>query len=199
MISSEQSDQKGIPSSKLRPWKTMSRRTLLDHSRFLRLESHTIELPDGEIIDDWPWIVAPDAAIVLARGRDQNFICFRQIKYAVDGTTLAPVGGMIETGESPLQAAKRELLEETGYQASDWINLGSYVVDPNRGVATMHLFLALDAEKVAEPNSDDLEDQQIVYHSRIELETALQAGEFKALAWAAAVSLALNRLDKKSR
>lgn len=181
---------------KLRPWKTLSKETILDHNKFLRVEQHAVELPDGQIIDDWAWVKIPDAAIVLARRVDGKFLVFRQTKYAVEGTSLAPVGGMIETNESPLAAAKRELREEMGYEAPTWVDLGSYIVDPNRGVATMHLFLALDAEKVAEPNSDDLEDQEILVLSRDQLEEGLKAGEFKILAWATVVSLGLKYLKK---
>ncbi|MDP6038076.1 MAG: NUDIX hydrolase, partial [Candidatus Latescibacteria bacterium] len=78
----------------LRPWKTLSKKTILDHSKYLAVESHSIELPDGEIIQDWPLVIAPDAAVVLAITTDQKFLCFRQTKYAIQGTSLAPVGGL---------------------------------------------------------------------------------------------------------
>jgi 8-oxo-dGTP pyrophosphatase MutT (NUDIX family) len=178
----------------LRPPKTLSRRTVYEHGKYLTVESHTVQWPDGQVIPDWAWVIAPDAAIVLAMTSDDQFICFRQTKYAVDGTSLAPVAGMIEPGEEPLAAAKRELLEETGYEASDWTSLGSYKVDPNRGVGVCHLFLAKGAAVVTEPDSDDIEDQTLLRLTRSELEAALVAGEFKILSWAAVVSLALNRL-----
>ncbi len=179
---------------KNRPLKTLSKETILDHNKFLRVEKHVVEFPDRHVIDDWAWIEIPSAAIVLARRKDGKFLVFRQTKYAIKGMSLAPVGGMIETNESPLDAAKRELREEMGYEAPKWVDLGSYVVDPNRGVATMHLFLALDAEYVSKPKSDDLEDQELLVLSREELEEALQAGEFKILAWTAVVSLGLGYL-----
>ncbi len=178
----------------LRTWEIVSKETILNHSRFLTIESHTVKLPDGRVIPDWPWVVAPSAAIVVPVTENGRFLCFRQTKYAVEGTTLAPVGGMLEAGEAPGEAARRELLEEMGYEAREWVNLGSYVLDPNRGVATMHLFLALDARRVAEPDSDDLEDQELLLLSRGEIERALMTGEFKVVAWAAAVALALNHL-----
>ena len=112
----------------------------------------------------------------------------------MEGTSLAPVAGMMEPGEDPLEAAKRELLEETGFRASDWMTLGSYKVDPNRGVGIRHFFLAHNAEQVAEPDSDDLEDQRLLFLTCSELETALEAGEFKVLSWAAVVALALHHL-----
>jgi ADP-ribose pyrophosphatase len=58
----------------------------------------------------------------------------------------------------------------------------------------MHLFLALNAKQVTEPNSDDLEDQELLFLSRSELEVALNAGEFKILAWSAVVAMSLNYL-----
>jgi len=158
-----------------------------------------VRLPDGGVIPDWSWVIAPDAAIVLAMTDDGRFLCFRQTKYAIDGTVLAPVGGMLEPGEAPLAAAQRELLEETGYEAATWVSLDSHILDPNRGVATMHLFLALGARPVTEPNSDDLEDQELLLLSRIEIEHALREGAFKVLAWSAVVAMALHFLDDHPR
>jgi ADP-ribose pyrophosphatase len=176
-------------------WKTLSRTTILDHSRFLKVEDHIVELPDGRVIDHWSWVSIPDAAIVLAVTEDNRFLCFRQYKYALEGLSLAPVGGMLEPDETPLDAAKRELLEETGYAASEWQRLGSFIVDPNRGVATMHLFLAKQSQRLADPDSDDLEVQELLLLSRSELETALKEGAFQALAWSTVVALALLYLD----
>jgi ADP-ribose pyrophosphatase len=185
-----------VTRKELRVWQTVSRRTLLQHSQWLTVEEHTVKLPDGRIIDNWAWLIIPSAVIVLAVTDENQFLCFRQTKYAVEGTSLAPVGGMLEPGETPMVAAKRELLEEMGYQASEWVHLGSPVLEPNRGIATSHLFLALNARQVAEPHSDDLEDQELLSLSRLEIENALQAGEFKVLAWVAAVALALNYLKR---
>jgi ADP-ribose pyrophosphatase len=178
----------------MRPWKTLSRRPILNHSQFLIVENHTVELPDGRVISDWPWLITPDYVNVLAETEDGEFLCFRQTKYAVDGTSLAPAGGYLEPGEQPLAAAQRELFEETGYQAHEWIDLGSYAVDGNRGAGTAYLFLARQARRVAQPRADDLEEQQLLRLSRSELEAALAAGEFKLLSWATVIALALRSL-----
>ena len=179
----------------MRVWETISRKIILKPSKFLTVESHVVKLPDGQVIPDWAWLIIPSAAIVLAVTEDNKFLCFRQTKYAVEGTSLAPVGGMLEPNEKPIDAAKRELLEEMGYESSDWVSLGSHILDPNRGIATMHLFLALNAKQVAEPNSDDLEDQELLFLSRDEIETALNAGEFKILAWSAVIAMSLNYIN----
>ncbi len=175
----------------MQSWRTLSRRTILAHSKFLTVENHTIELPNGRIISEWPWVITPDFVNVLAVTEGGEFLCFRQTKYGVNGTSLAAVGGYVEPGEDPLDAAKRELLEETGYEASEWVRLGDYRVDPNRGAGMAHLFLAQNACHVTESGADDLEDQRLLHLGRSEVETALAAGAFKALAWTAVVALAL--------
>ena len=87
---------------------------------FLAIEEHTVQLPDGQVIADWPWVVTPDFINVIAVTTDGKFLFFRQTKYSIPGTTLAPVGGYLEPGEDPLAAAQRELREETGYAATNF-------------------------------------------------------------------------------
>lgn len=178
----------------MQPWKTRTRRTILDQRPWLVVEHHTVELPDGRVISDWPWVITPDYVNVVTLTEAETFLCFRQIKYGVVGVTLSIIGGYLEPGEVPLAAAQRELLEETGYEAPEWIELGHYRVDPNRGIAMGHLFLARRARQVAATITGDLEEQQLVHLSRTRLEAALDSGEFKILAWAAAVAFALRHL-----
>jgi ADP-ribose pyrophosphatase len=181
-------------SDSLQTWKTLSRRTILEHSKYLTVEEHVVELPDGRVIEHWPWIVTPNFINVVAITVEGEFLCFRQTKYGVDGTSLAVVGGYIDPGEDPLEAAKRELLEETGHEAAEWIDLGSYRVGASRGIALAHFYLARDARRVAAPNADDLEEQILLRLSHAEVKAALARGEFKVLPWAAVVALALLQL-----
>ena len=154
----------------MKPWKTKSRQIVFEQRPWLRVEYHTVELPDRRLIPDWPWIITPDYVNVVAVTEDERFLCFRQVKYGVEGTTLGIVGGFVEEGEGPFQAAQRELREETGYESTDWIPLGSYRVDPNRGVAMGHLYLARQVRYVTPRNADDLEEQELILLARPELE-----------------------------
>ena len=180
----------------MQPWKTNHTRTVLSQPPWLVVEERTVELPDGRVIEDWPWITTPDYVNVVAELPDGRFLCFRQVKYGLEGDSLALVGGFIEAGEAPLAAAQRELLEETGYRAMEWYELGHYRVDPNRGIATGHLYLARNCHLTDQPTADDLEEQHLLTLSRDELEQALETGEFKVLAWAAALALAFRKMDQ---
>ncbi|MCD4672885.1 MAG: NUDIX hydrolase [Anaerolineaceae bacterium] len=177
-------------------WKTLSKETILDFSKFLRVELHAVELHDGQVIPDWPWLVTPDFINVVAVTDAGQFLCFRQTKYAVAGITMAPVGGYLEAGEAPLAAAKRELLEETGYIAESWQALGSYWVDANRGAGQAYLYLAQDAHQVAEPQADDLEEQELILLDKAAVAEALDEGVFKVVPWVAAVALALRKMGE---
>ena len=178
-------------------WKTLSRSQVLSFGKWLQVEDRTIETPDGQKIEHWPWVTTPDYVNILAIDEQGRFLVFRQGKYGLEGQSLAPVGGYIEPGEEPLAAAKRELREETGYEAPEWQHLGHFLVDPNRGVAWGDLFLARQARQVADPDADDLEEQHLLLLEHKELAQALREGQFQVLAWAASIAFALIYLNNK--
>lgn len=180
----------------MQPWKTLSRRVILDEKPWLVVEHHQVELPDGRMIPNWHWVITPDYVNVIAVTEAGEFLCFRQVKYAIEGPTLGIIGGYINSGEDPLAAAQRELREETGYEAPNWTELGHYRVDPNRGIAMGHLYLAQGAHWAGPGMVDDLEEQKLLLLSQAEIEAALEAGEIKVLAWAAAVAFALRQLQR---
>jgi ADP-ribose pyrophosphatase len=181
----------------MKQWKTLSKEVVFSGNKFLTVENHKIELPDGKIISDWPWVITPDYVNIVAVTENEKFIVFRQTKYAVSGITLAVIGGYIEPGELPLVAAKRELLEETGCEAKEWISLGSFPIDANRGVGIASFFLATGAKCVCEINKDDLEEQTLLCLSKEELVKAITNGEFKILPWVASLLLALQYLNNQ--
>ncbi len=177
------------------PWKKISSERILEGNKFLSVEKHSVQLPDGKIIPDWQIVITPDFVNVVAVTDENKFIIIRQYKYAVGGETLSTVGGYIEKNENPLDAAKRELLEETGYYSDDWITIGKFFVDSNRGCGNAHLFIAKNVKKISEPNSGDLEEQEILLFSRNEVEKYLAEGAFKTLPWVTNILYAFKFLD----
>lgn len=175
----------------MKPWEKLSSRVVYEQSPWLRLEAHHLRLPDGREIPEWLWVTSPDFCNVVAVTEQDEFLCFRQTKYAVSGPTLALVGGYLEPGEDPLTAAQRELREETGYTASAWRDLGTYACDGNRGCGRGHLFLANACTFTGKSTSDDLEEQELLLLSRQEVRESLLRGGFGVMPWTAALALAL--------
>ena len=134
--------------------------------------------------------------VLVRTRRDGQFVVIRQTKYAIPDSTLAPVGGFIEDGETPLAAAKRELHEELSLRSTQWHALGSYVTSANRGGGRVHCFFAdggMPSTERAAADTRDAESQNIVRLSRASLLEALSAGRFGEVKWTATVALALLR------
>lgn len=172
--------------------KTVAKRLLLYHGKYLKVENHEVEFPNGMVVKDWSWIISPDFISVTAITGEGKFLLLKQQKYAFEGFSIAPVGGYIEPEEDPLVAAKRELFEETGYEASEWISFGSFYADSNKGCGKGHLFLAKNAVKTGEPTEIDLEEPDIIFLDIEEVKNALKNGDVKVLPWAACLLFAIN-------
>jgi len=147
-------------------------------------------LPDGRIIPDYYKLVVPDATVVVAMTAKKEVVMLRQYKHGVGCTVWNLPAGFCMEGESPPDCARRELLEETGYRSEQWISLGNYVRDGNRGGGSVYVFLALDAEKVAEPDSRDLEESQVHHLKMKDLLGLIRNQQIEPVGVVAAVLLA---------
>ena len=98
--------------------------------------------------------------------------------------------GLAGTRGVTLAAVQRELMEETGYTASEWLTLARFVVDGNRECGTAHVFLARNAIRVAAVTTDDTEDLDVVLMSPPnEVLRAVRSGEVALLASVGALAL----------
>jgi ADP-ribose pyrophosphatase len=170
-------------------WTVISSRDVLDASPFLKVRVETVELPDGRRITDYYQLEMRSFACVFAETTDGLIIVYRQYRHGTRRVGLVFPGGHLEEGEEPRDAARRELLEETGFEAGTWTYLGGYVVNANQGAAVSHMFHAAGCRRVAAPSSDDLEETEILLLSRYELLAAIGRGEIHALTQIALVSM----------
>ena len=131
-------------------------------------------------------LIRPDGAFLLTT---------RPVGKAYAGSWEFP-GGKLEAGETVEQALKRELLEETGYRADSWEFLGDFITDANRGNGQGYLYLATGAEKVADVNSDDLEEQHQLLLTRDQVAEAVLTGRVRVITWQACLAMALLRLPE---
>ncbi|MEO0558455.1 MAG: NUDIX hydrolase [Bacteroidota bacterium] len=140
-----------------RRWVTLSTRTLLKRW-WMILRVDRVQLPHGPILEEYHVAEYPDWACVLALTPDGDAVMVEQYRYGIDRMSLECPAGAIDPGEDALAAAKRELMEETGFEAERWTFLGALAIEPTRHTNYGHLFIAHDVRQVADPQLDESED-----------------------------------------
>lgn len=141
------------PEKNMSFWKVQSSRYLLKRP-WLRLREDHVVLPSGVEIEEFHVAEYPDWACVLCITTGHQVVLAEQYRHGVSQLSMELPAGAVDPLEEPLEAARRELLEETGYEAKDWTLLGRCAQDPGRQTNFAHLFLARDAEQVAAPKLD---------------------------------------------
>lgn len=171
-------------------WEVLGKERVLDHP-FLRVDMERVRLPDGRVIEDWPIVGTRDYVNVVVLDPEGKVLVLEGYKHGLGRSSWQVPGGYLEAGEEPLNAARRELREETGYASDEWRSLGSFVVDANRRVGVGHFFLARNAQQVAAPSHDDLEGFAIRWVTPEEVKKALLDGRVGIISYAANLALAL--------
>lgn len=129
--------------------------TELVRDRWLTLTADRCRLADGSVIEPYYVMHEKDWVHVFAQTADSSVLVVRQFRYAARAVCAELPAGAVESGETALEAAKRELLEETGHVASEWMALGSLYANPARQTNSVHLFLARNATRVSEQRLDE--------------------------------------------
>jgi ADP-ribose pyrophosphatase len=187
---SRNSDREG-----LLPWKTVERKRIVSCGPWLEVWQEAVRLPDGRLVDDYYRIEQPDYVVVFPVADDGEVVCMWRYKHGPQEVCLGLPAGGVEDGEEPLDAAKRELLEEAGFEAGEWQTFSPYWVDGNRGFGRAHVLMARGLRRVAEPDSGDLEEMQLVTMSCDEFEEHILAGNVGTLGQVAAALLCLRHLQ----
>lgn len=176
-------------------WRVIGKNSELDRPPWLEVFRETLELPDGRVIDDFYSVEMQDFAMVLALTNQSEVVMERLYRHGARQVTWSLPAGYVHSDESPLGAIQRELREETGYEASEWLGMGRFIVDGNRGCGWCHCFLARGATSVHTPLSDDLAEVEVSLMAWNRLLELLATGEVTELASAAVIGLAALRFD----
>ena len=142
-------------------WKTNSTRYIIK-DKWISLRADSCILPDGKIIEPFYVLEYPDWVNIVAITPDNEVIFVKQYRHGIKQTILEIPCGTIEPSDrSPADAAKRELLEETGYSSDDLIELCRLSPNPANHSNTTHCFLAQNAVKISEQSLDINEQIEI--------------------------------------
>lgn len=164
-------------SQKIRHWRTVATERPFEH-RLFGVERERLQAPDGDerevvLLDTADWV----NVIALLGGAEPEVVLVRQWRFGVRAVTLEIPGGMVEPGESALETAGRELLEETGYRAGSLRLLGQVLPNPAIQRNRCTTWLASDLELLGEPAGDGSEELEVVTLPLLEVPARIAAGE----------------------
>jgi ADP-ribose pyrophosphatase len=138
-------------------WKTLSSE-YIHKGPWATLRTDKCEMPSGHIVEDYYVLEYPNWVNAVAITEDNKILMVRQYRHAAEIVSLEIPGGVIDNGETPEQALRRELLEETGYQFDNFELLCTVYANPSTANNQTHTYLARGGKKVQEQHLDEQEE-----------------------------------------
>ena len=138
-----------------------------------------VQLPNGNINPEFYVLEYPDWVNVIAVTEDGRFIIERQYRHGIGSTGWEIPAGVCEKGETPEQAARRELLEETGYGDGTWTLC--LVSAPNASTSNNHCysFVATGVRKISGQHLEATEDISVHLKTREEVLELMRSGQIR--------------------
>src|SRR5512136_717623 len=133
-------------------WQVLRSKELLDRRPWLQVIEQDVQLANGRILEGYLLAQTREYAMTFALTDDGRVPLVQQYKHGAGKLFYDLPAGYLDANEEPLAAARRELLEETGYVSDDWQHLGGGVLDTNRSDARAYMFLARSAHQVSPPH-----------------------------------------------
>mmetsp|Transcript_22952 Transcript_22952/g.38273 ORF Transcript_22952/g.38273 Transcript_22952/m.38273 type:complete len:269 (+) Transcript_22952:95-901(+) len=181
-----------FPESAWRTPHTLAVKTVAS-TPFARFEIHKVRTESGAIINDWLWTDERSHVNILVHLKEEDkYLLFHQKKYGLDKAYYAAVGGLFNEEDTPEGCARRELLEETGLEPGELVNLGRYRVQVNRGGGILYAFFAKNSvPSKLRRKSDDYEKQEQRLLTRTELIDVALKGKIGEAQWLGTIALGL--------
>lgn len=143
---------------------------------WLKVRKDVVRLPNGVEVPDFYITEAPDWVNVIAITTDGKFIIEEQYRHGIKKVCFELCAGMVDEGETPLETAKRELLEETGYLGGNWTAYGMSVPNASGATTQCYHFLATNVERIQKPKPEKTEDIKIHLLTEQELKQLMLDG-----------------------
>ena len=178
-------------------WEEISTEHIVQ-DRWIDFRKSAYRYPDGRVFEPFYSYSRRDYVVIVASDTEGNYICVRQFRQGIkEVTTEFPAGGVerddgreygtTKASEETLEAAKRELMEETGYASDEWEHL--LTIPSNATIADNYatVYRAKNCRLEGKQNLDETEVLQIYKYTEDEIESMISEGEFQqavhVMAW----------------
>ena len=175
---------------------TINSHATLHEGRVFNLVKENYTLDNG-VTSHMDFIQHPGAAAMVPMLNNGEVVLIKQYRHAIREFIWEIPAGTLDPDESPITCARRELIEEIGYSATDWHQLGTITPLPGCSDERIHIFMASDLK----PAEQHLDDDEMINVHKMNLSEALQmilAGEISDGKTISGLFLAFNWLKKKS-
>lgn len=173
----------------MKKWKLIES-TKLFESKWLTLKSNSYDIGDGVVRNDYYHIDRPDYVLIVAKKVDEKIVLLRQYRRGVDEVLYELPAGWIDKGETAVQAAEREIKEETGFSGKG-VLLGTFVAQPGFMSMRAHIvFVKLDASTSSKDLDED-ENNEKYYFSIEQIKKMIVNGEITDMGCISAINLYL--------
>ncbi len=177
-------------------WEVVSSEYLTKHPPFFVSRKDVCKKPDGTLIAAYYVVELPPSVVVVALPDDDHVLMIKQYRHPVAGISIELPGGFVEEGEEPLQAAKREMLEETGYTFSDYHYLGRIAANPGVLNNFTYMYVARNVKGTQKQQLEQSEEITIEIFEIRELLELLHSNSIIQSLHATACFYALLHLEK---
>jgi len=148
-------------------------------SSWFPIEQHTIELPDGRIVDDYFITTLADVVMVVPFTKKGKMVLVKQYKHGQKDFLIELPAGFVQKGKSVIASAVAELEEETGIRISTdkLIDLGKIAHIPTKSTQVVYGFLATQLEFNSTQDLDALEDIEVLEVQPMQVIEMVKSGE----------------------
>ena len=169
----------------IKKWRVLSSEYMVKRP-WLTARRESVELPDGTIHPEYYVLEYPTWVNVIARTSDGNYILVEQYRHGIGEVSIELCAGCVEPDENPVDGARRELLEETGFEGGEWTLLAKLAPNSSTSSNWCYCFLAEGVVRVNDcQHLDETEDIAVKMVDRDELYRLLSSGAIKQAMMAA--------------
>ncbi len=180
----------------LKKWKILESNYVIDN-QWCRVKQDKVQLPNGLIVDDYFVNIRPEIVLIFPITINQEVVLVRQYRHGVEEILIElPAGTFDPQQESSMDAAHRELEEETGYRASELISLAQIYDNPVKDKTLIHIFMAPDVVLTSQQNLDITEEIEVILIPLTEIKETILSGKIQVAGSISALFIGLEKLTR---